>query len=267
MSEIQARHPVTLKPIVHPVAGAEGIQVTRDVAYGDDLRLDVFHPRRMADDPAPAVIIVAGYRDVGVPLTLGCHFKEMYFVVSLAQLIALSGMAAIAYSTSSPARDAGAVVDFLASGGAGLGINPDRLGIWGSSGNVPVALALLMERRPVVRAAVLSNGFMFDAPGGTAVADAAATYRFVNATAGRSVRDLPSDVPLFVVRSGRDEFPGLNETLDRFVADALRENIPVTIVNHATAPHGFEVSDDTAISRHILDATMSFLRLHLGQRA
>ena len=46
-------------------------------------------------------------RTSGVPLTLGCNFREMEFVVSLAQLIAASGMAAIAYSTSAPGRRCG----------------------------------------------------------------------------------------------------------------------------------------------------------------
>jgi hypothetical protein len=197
-------------------------------------------------------------------MTLGCNLREMEFVVSLAQLIAASGMAAIAYSTSDPARDAGRVIDFIARNGAGLRIDPGRLGVWAASGNVPVALGLLMERRPGVRAAVLSNGYTLDTGGSTAVADAAAAYRFVDATAGRSIRDLPGDLPIFVVRCGRDENPGLNDALDRFAGDALRENLPITFVNHAAVPHAFEINDDSALSRHILDGMISFLRFHLA---
>jgi hypothetical protein len=262
MSEIQARHPMTLKPIVHRVAGMERVRVTRDVAYGDGVMLDVYHPAGTSGE-APAVMIAAGYRDVGVPLTLGCNFREMEFVASLARLIAASGLAAIAYSTSAPAQDAGRVIDFVGRSG-GLLIDPGRLGIWAASGNVPVALGLLMEKRAGIRAAVLSNGYTLDGAGTTAVAEAAATYGFVNATAGRTVRDLPTEVPMFVVRCGRDENPGLNDALDRFVADALSENLPVTLVNHATAPHAFELNDDTAIARHILDSAVSFLRVHLA---
>jgi hypothetical protein len=259
-----ARHPITLKRIVRRLEGMEHVAVTRDVAYHEDLKLDVYHPRRSADQSAPAVVIVAGYPDVGVPLTLGCNLREMEFVVSLAQMIAASGIAAISYSTSAPGRDASRVIEFLARGGAGLHIDPDRLGIWAASGNVPVALALLTERHRGLRAAVLSNGYTFDAGGSTAVEVAAATYRFVNATAGKSVRDLPNDVPMFVVRCGRDENAGLNDALDRFVSDAVRDNLPVTFVNHATAPHAFEVNVDTALSHHILDAMVDFMRFHLA---
>jgi hypothetical protein len=262
VSDKPARHPITLKRIIHRIDGMERIEVTRDVAYHGDLKLDVYHPGRSSDRLPPAVVITAGWADVGVPMTLGCNFREMEMVVSLAQLIAASGMAAITYSTRSPARDAGRLADFIARSGAELRLDPGRLGIWASSGNMPVALGFLIEKRPVVRAAVLSNGYTFDASGGTAVADAAATYRFVNATAGRSVRDLPPDLPVFIVRCGHDD-PGLNEALDRFVGDAVRENLPITFVNHATAPHGFEIHVDTPASHHILNAMLSFMRFHL----
>ena len=162
MGDTTARHPITLKRIVRSLEGMERVEVTRNVTYHEDLRLDAYHPSRSQDEAAPAVVIVAGYRDVGVPLTLGCNLREMEFVVSLAQLIAASGMAAIAYSTSAPAGDAGRVVDYIARSGGGLRIDPARLGIWAASGNVPVALGLLMERRPGIRAAVLSNGYTFD---------------------------------------------------------------------------------------------------------
>ena len=38
---------------------------------------------------------------------------------------------------------------------------------------------------------------------------------------GRSADDLPRDLPLLVVRAGKDETPGLNASVDAFVRDAL----------------------------------------------
>jgi hypothetical protein len=263
MSDQATRHPITLKRIIRDLESMRRVEVTRDVKYHDDLKLDVYHSGRSSAALPTAVLIVAGYRDVGVPMTLGCNWREMEFVISLAQLLAVSGMAAVTYSTSAPADDAGRVADFIARNGAELRVNANRLGIWASSGNVPVALGFLMEKRPVVRAAVLSNGYAFDAVGLTAVADASATYRFVNATAGRSVGDLPADVPMLVVRCGQDD-PGLNATLDRFVGDAVKANLPIELVNHPTAPHGFEINVDTPLSHYILDGMLSFMRFHLG---
>ena len=263
MGDQPARHPITLKRIIRDLESMRRVEVSRDVTYHEDLKLDVYHPVRSAAALPPAVMIVAGYRDVGVPMILGCNWREMEFVISLAQLIAVSGMAAVTYSTSAPDQDAGRVADFITRSGAELQIDANRVGIWASSGNVPAALGFLMEKRAGIRAAVLSNGYTFDAADITAVAEAAATDRFVTATAGRSVSDLPADLPMLVVRCGQDD-PGLNATLDRFVGDAVKANLPVEFVNHPTAPHAFEINVDTPLSHHILDGMLSFMRFHLG---
>jgi hypothetical protein len=263
MGDQPARHPMTLKRMIRDLESMKQVEVTRDISYHEDLKLDLYHPNRSSGVVPPVVMIVAGYRDVGVPMTLGCNWREMEFVISLAQLLAVSGMAAVTYSTSAPADDAGRVADFIARSSAELRIDAGRVGIWASSGNVPVALGFLMEKRPVVRAAVLSNGYTFDAADITAVAEASATYRFVNGTAGRSVADLPTDLPMHIVRCGQDD-GGLNAAMDRFVADAVRSNLPIAFVNHATAPHAFEINVDTPFSHHILDGMLSFMRFHLG---
>ena len=51
------------------------------------------------------VVFVSGYPDVGVARPLGCALKEMAFTSSLAQLVAMAGLAAVAYTTREPAGD------------------------------------------------------------------------------------------------------------------------------------------------------------------
>jgi hypothetical protein len=269
MTEATARHPMTLARIVHRREGMENVEVSRDIEYhvsdGGPLAMDVYHPRSTSGAGAPVVTIVAGYRDVGVPLVLGCRFKEMEMIVSLAQLIAASGIAVVAYSTSDPSSDVFRVLEYLGANGARLGIDSGRMGLWAQSGNVPTALTALMSsrRRPAVKAAVLSNGFMLET-GGTSVADAARTYGFATVPAGLSFDDLPADVPLFIARSGLDQFAGLNDSLDAFVALAVKRNLPVTFVNHAAAEHAFELNHDSATTRLIIDSMLAFMRAHLA---
>ena len=62
---------------------------------------------------------------------------------------------------------------------------------------------------------------MHDFSGSTGVADAAKQFGFVNACGGKSVADLPHDLPLFIARAGQDRMPGLNPALDDFVLNAL----------------------------------------------
>lgn len=268
MTESQ-RHPMTLKRIIYTTKGMESVHVRRDVEYrrgsAGPLHLDIYHPAREHDgQPTGAVVIVGGYRDAGVPLPLGCTFKEMEMTVSLAQAIAASGMAAAAYTTSDPATDAVAAIDYLDAHASELGIDRSRIGVWAISGNVPTALsALIAPRDPPIRAAVLSQGYTFEF-GGTAIADAARAYGFADATAGHDASDLPDNLPLFIARAGRDAIPGLNQSLDRFVAAAIERNLPITFVNHHVSPHSFELGDDSLVSRRLIAAMLDFMAVHLG---
>lgn len=269
MVEMTPRHPMTLKRLLRHIEGMEQVETRRDITYfshGDTSQaMDVYYPAHIPEDSGvPVVMIVAGYRDVGVPLVLGCRYKEMEFAISLAQLIAASGMAAVVYETSDPISDAGRVFDFIVNSGLTWRLDGSRIGIWASSGNGPTALALMMERGTSLRAAVFSTAFTLDLEG-SAVADAAATYRFATPAAGKTTRDLPKEVPLLLVRAGREEFQGLNEALDRFVAAAVVENLPLTLINHAAAPHAFELFDDSPASRFIIDSMLGFMRFHLGR--
>jgi acetyl esterase/lipase len=69
---------------------------------------------------------------------------------------------------------------------------------------------------------------------------------------------------LFIARAGQDEFPHLNEALDRFVAGALARDLPVTVVNHAGAPHAFDLVHDSDATREIIRQLLRFLRFHLS---
>ena len=74
----------------------------------------------------------------------------------------------------------------------------------------------------------------------------------------------PRDLPLFIARAGKDEMPGLNDSIDRFVAGALARNLPLTLVNHPTAPHAFDLVDDSEATREVIRRILAFLAFHLG---
>jgi acetyl esterase/lipase len=127
-----------------------------------------------------------------------------------------------------------------------------------------MALSVLMqEDRDNLKCAVLCYGLMLDLEGSTSVAELARTFGFVNPCAGKSVNDLPQDMPLFIVRAGQDETPHLNETIDRFLVKALICNLPVTFANHPAAPHSFDVMHDSETSREIIRQILAFMRFHL----
>jgi hypothetical protein len=51
------------------------------------------------------------------------------------------------------------------------------------------------------------------------------------------------------------------------VAHALARNLPITLVNHATGPHSFDLSDDSETSRGVIRGILAFIRLLLLSEA
>jgi acetyl esterase/lipase len=256
---------VSRKRAVYAIAGMERAAVRTDVVYrtteAGPLTMDVYSPADAADGARlPAVVLVAGYNDVGYEKMLGVKFKEMAMSVSWSQLIAASGMVAIAYTNREPTADLDALLRHVRDDAAALGIDRGRIGLWACSGNVPLALsALISHGREFLTCGALLYGFMLDLDGTTGVAEAASTFRFVNPNTGTSLDDLPEGVPLFIVRAGLEQFPHLNDSIDRFVAKAVALNRPITLVNHATGPHAFDLMDDSATSRAIIRQVLDFL--------
>jgi AraC family transcriptional regulator len=259
------RSAIAAKPVVYKIPGMDAVTIQRDIAYhttdSGPLGMDLYSPPDSTAAKLPAVIFVTGYSDLGAEKMLGCKLKEMECYISWGKLVAASGLRAITYVNHDPVRNIGALFRFIRENAGTLGIDDQRIAVWSCSGNVPTALHVLMQQQDV-KCAALCYGEMLDLDGSTNVADSARNYRFANPTAGKSVRDLPGESPLFIARAGRDE-PNRNETLDHFVTHALAANLPITVANHATGPHAFDVLDDSETSRQIVRQILAFLRFHL----
>ena len=247
--------------VLYNLPGMDGVEVRRDVAYTTpadaELTMDVYSmPGRLASRGTPAVVLVPGFPGA---------VKRIGSFVSWAELMAASGLVAITCATKDPVANMEAVLAYVREHAAPLGVDPDRMGLWACSGHVPHALSMLARpERAYLKCAALCYGFMLDLDGSTAVADASRQYGFANPCSNRTFEDLPGDTPLFVARAGRDEFPGLNAALDSFVAAAVRDNRPVSFVNHATGPHGFDVMDDSRATRDVIRQVLGFLKCHLS---
>jgi dienelactone hydrolase len=267
MSQKDRRHEIANKRIVLEIPGADAVVVRRDVAYalvgGERLSMDIYRPAGPGNDQLmPAVLFVTGYPDEGMRKIVGCNAKEMASYVSWAQLMAASGLVAITYTNRNPVTDVHDVLRYVRAH-ADLGIDGERVGLWACSGNVPTALSVLMEPQSRVKCAALCYGYLLDLDGSTFVAEAASLFRFANPCAGRSLDELPVDVPLFVARAGRDEMPHLNDTIDRFLARALALKLPVTAMNHPNGPHAFDIADNTDASGAAIRQIVAFMRDHL----
>jgi hypothetical protein len=224
-------HEIATRRVLYEIPGMNAIEPREFEFPGSDgqpLAGRIYLPSS-ADPPAAVVVIVEGFPDPGFVKHVGCRFMDMQWSISMAQLIAASGVAAITYANRTPAADAIAVIEHVTQK---LG---SRIALWATSGHGPVAISVLDR----VSCGVLSNPIT---EGATA---------------------LPAGVPMFVIRSGKDETPGLNTALDRFIALAMSQNQPMTLVNHPEAPHSFELYDNSEAARLILRQALEFLRTQL----
>ena len=268
MAQETTRAEITKKTVVYRIAGMDAVTVRPDLAYrttdAGPLTMDVYYPPGVRVGPVSAVIFVLGFSDSGAERIFGCKFKELGSYISWARLVAASGLAAITYSPREPATDIFELLQYLRRHGTGLGIDATRVGLWACSGNVPLALSVVMkEGDRAMKCAVLCYGYMLDLGDATWVAEASKKWGFVNPSAGKSVADLPQEMPLFVARAGLDAMPGLNQSIDTFLVKTLERNLAITFANHAEGPHAFDLEHDSETSREIIRQILKFMTCHL----
>ena len=271
MSQDPPRRHMREIPMVYPQPDADqvvtrlGIEFTQTAS--GPLTLDVYAPARSTPVALPAIVLVAGYSDVGYEGFMGCRFKDMALSTTWARLVASFGMIAVTYGNERPAEDLESLLRHVREHAAELGIDAERLALWGLSGNGPLALATLASSPPgSFKCGVFSCAYTADLEGATHVADAQKLWRFVY-PGGFNVESLPVDLPVLIARAGQEQDPGLNVAADRLVAAMLAANRPVTCVNFAAAPHGFELFHDTFETREVMRQMFRFARFHLAGTA
>jgi dienelactone hydrolase len=216
------------KPVVLRIAGMDDVDVRKNIVYDADRKLDFYRPR--TSTTVPLVIFLNG---VGRP-----DLKDWGQYTSWPRLVAARGMAAISYETSGNdvAAQTDALLRYVQQNAAALKIDPKRIAIWSCSANVRLGTAMLASHDDF-RAAVFYYGLMETAP--------------KNIT-----------TPVLVTRAGLDA-PSLNASVDRWVAQAVELDAPVTLITYPEGLHAFDIDNDTPESRQIVTQTLDFLQFHL----
>jgi acetyl esterase/lipase len=261
-------------PIVYNIPGMDRTAVRRGVVYkttgeiaGTSLRMDIYSPGGSEKARLPAIFFIHGGP---VP---DASPKDWGVFTSYGRLLSASGFVAVTFNHgfSGPERLLAAAADVdeaiahVRANADGLGIDPDRLGLWAFSGGGPFLSAAMRDRPPYVRALVAFYAVLdlrAKPPGASA------------AVTDEMRRDFSPLVhlgaegtgmaPIFVARAGLDH-PLLNGPMDRFVQEALARNLTLEVMNHATGRHGFDILDDDARSREIIARTLDFLKARLQE--
>lgn len=247
------------RPVCLTLGGMEGVRIHADVPFtpsGNPERvLDLYLPPDEGP-PTPVVLLVTGY--AGLP------YQRVGWTTSMCRLLAVSGIAAVAYTGREPVEDLRAVCDYVVRDGASQGLDGQRFGVLAVSGNAPTALSTLARAfQSPPTCAVFEYAAMLDLDGAAEVATAASQFGFANPMIDATIDDLRHDIPLLVVRAGRDEFTAMNASIDRFAAQALQRNMPLTLLNYPDGIHAFDLFDESRPARNAVRAVLRFFQDHL----
>lgn len=273
--------------VVYSLPGMKKARVQKDITYKTvedmELKMDVYHPADHAKSaPLPAVILIHG----DGPQEYLKDIKDSGQYVSWGQLIAASGLIAVVanhrsteglYNVAGVANDVDDLISYVRDHTRTLRIDGENLCIWTASAGGPFGLrASLYETPPFVSCIVCYYGFtelkayydgLYGEPeeGLVETPPIFSEDDFAEFSATAYILNRAGDIaPIFIARAGLD-YPILNQALDSFINEALAQNIELTVMNHPTGQHGFDVRDDDARSSEIIQATLEFLKTHLLQ--
>ena len=72
--------------------------------------------------------------------------------------------------------------------------------------------------------------------------------------------------PLFIARAGRDQVPTMDDSIDRFIREAVAKNVALTFANHPQGVHGFDNQNNEDRSREIIQSALAFMKSQLAFR-
>ncbi|HXG63605.1 MAG TPA: alpha/beta hydrolase [Blastocatellia bacterium] len=260
------------KRIVYTVPGMEQVRVRKDLTYkraaDAELKMDVYTPTDLQSGARrPAVIFIhGGY----LPPNLRTKPKDWGVYVSYGQLLAASGFIAVTFNhrfygwdrLGDAQSDVTDLIAYVRNNADSLNVDKDRLSLWAFSGGGPFLSQAVRDAPPYVRCVVSYYAILDLQPLRkeipAAVADEALREFSPFYHLGRKGKEVP---PVFIARAGLDR-PELNNTIDRFVQEALAKNVTIDLSNHPSGRHAFDILDDNDRSREIIKRTVDFIRAH-----
>jgi acetyl esterase/lipase len=263
-----------MMPIVYRVPGMEKVKVIQNLKYAkrDDpnILMDVYLPPNLAKaEKRPAVIFIHGgakpewtAKDWGVYKTWG-------------QLIAASGFVGVTFthrleypnkSLENAAQDVTDAITYVRANAEKLSTDKDRICLIAYSAGGPMLSLAMRGDTPFVRCLVGFYAFMdirqsdyqkTEMPE-TVTSFSPITYLRKNAN------KIP---PIFIARAGRDQVPTMDDSIDRFINEALAQNVLLNFANHPQGVHGFDNQNDDERSREIIREAIEFIDIHLRETA
>jgi acetyl esterase/lipase len=259
-------------PLVLTKPGTERVKVTTDLRYHpavDDanLLMDVYSPLdAKPGERRPVLMFVhGGAGSESRP-------KDWGIYKGWGRLAAASGLVGVTFShrldfpkplLAESGADVAAAIDYVRTNAAKLGADPDRICLAAYSAGGPLLTIGLDEKRPHIRCLIAVYAFLDVQQSSlhrdNEPAERVKQYSMIEHLGEKRAKE----IPMLVARAGLDEIPTMNDSIDRFITRAIRENANVTVMNHPAGVHGFDNQNDDDRSREIMEFLLAFARRHL----
>jgi len=213
------------------LAPASEVSVTKDVQYGRAdtlvLRMDVYRPAGAAST-LPTLIFFN--RALGPS-------RSGEFYSAWARAAASRGLVAILPDLrgGNEAADFQQLITHLTTNAAAAGVDRDAIAVYAGSGNVYAAFPIVEDpKMTAVKAAVMYYG-------------------------SARVTQYRLDLPVLLVRAGLDR-PDVNRDIVAMASAAVTQNAPLTLLNHASGYHGFEMANNDDATRDVMEQTIAWVK-------
>jgi len=264
---------LVMMPVVYRVPGMDKVKVKSDLKYTNInnpfLLMDVYtQPDLAKGAKRPAVLLIHG--GAGEETTP----KDWGFYVSWGKLIAASGMVGVTFthrlsaqraSLAVAADDVTAAVNYVRANADSLNVDRERICLVAYSAGGPMLSIVMRDKPAYVRCMVAFYAFMDIQQAGNLFE---AHESPETARSFSPIRNLTNDAdkiaPLFIARAGRDQIPTMDDSIDRFIREAISKNVALTFANHPQGVHSFDSQNDDNRSREIIRSAIAFMKANLG---
>jgi acetyl esterase/lipase len=157
-------------------------------------------------------------------------------------------------------------IDYVRERAGSFNADPGRIALFAWSGGGPLLSIPMQHETSFARCLVAFYAYLDIQRSPIHIEHETAESQRIFSPISYLNRNAPA-LPLFVARAGQDDIPGMNDSIDRFVGEAVAVNAPLTYMNHPAGEHGFDNQNDDDRSREIIRAALDFLRSHLDAAA
>lgn len=260
---------ISKKEVVYKINNMEEANILKDIVYktyeNKKLLMDMYSSKN-SNEKSPVVILVHGEAH-------NVNFKEVGQYVSLGKLAAASGLKAVifnhrvlsdGFTIEEVNSDVNQLLKYVIENADKLNIDKGRIAIWCFSGGVPFGLYAGINEFPHCVKCIAAYYGIADFKVAAQLLGINIKAKEIKKYSPINFIDKNSDKipPMLIARAGLDN-PILNESLDKFIIKALKNNLTVDVYNHSAGGHVFDLFDDNDRTREIIDKTLNFLKKYL----